>query len=53
MDKYLIQKSTLELLDDEPEVVKADEFTLGVLGSSEASYWNANTIAETINAILE
>ena len=54
MDKYLLkQKSTLELLDDEPEIAKADEFTLGVLGSSEASYWNANTIAETINAILE
>jgi hypothetical protein len=54
MDKYLLkEKSTLELLDDEPEVTKADEFTLGVLGSSEASYWNANTMAETINALLE
>ena len=54
MDKYLIkQKTTLELLDDEPEVVISDEFTLGVLGSSDASYWNANTMAETINAILE
>jgi hypothetical protein len=51
MDTYLI-KTTLELLDDEPEQ-KSDEFTLGVLGSSEASYWNANTMAETINALLE
>jgi hypothetical protein len=54
MDKYLLkEKSTLELLDDEPEIVKSDEFTLGILGSSEASYWNATTIAETINALLE
>jgi hypothetical protein len=52
MDKYLI-KSTLELLDDEPEVAPSNEFTLGILGSSDASYWNANTMAETINAILE
>ncbi len=51
MDTYLI-KTTLELLDDEPEQ-KSDEFTRGVLGSSEASYWNANTMAETINALLE
>jgi len=53
MDKFLLkEKTTLQLLDDEPEQ-KSDLFTLGVLGSSEASYWNANTMAETINALLE
>lgn len=52
MDKYLIH-STLKLLDDEPQVLNSEEFTLGILGSSEASYWNANTMAETINSLLE
>ena len=63
MDKYLIKptnspdssgghKSTLELLDDLP-AQQAKTITLGVLGSSQHSYWNQNTISDTIlNPIL-
>ena len=59
MDKYLIrqqtanQKTTLELLDDLPPV-KATALVLGVLGSSQDSYWTQNTISDTIlNQLLE
>ena len=54
MDKYLIrEKTTLELLDDMPEEIQSTNFTLGILGSSDASYWNMNTIADTMNTLLE
>jgi hypothetical protein len=50
------KKSTLELLDDlpvEPEgPVPTPDFTLGILGSSDASYWNSNTISDIINPII-
>jgi hypothetical protein len=63
MDKYLIKptsipdssgshKSTLELLDDLP-AQKAVPISLGVLGSSQDSFWNQNTISDTIlNPVL-
>ena len=45
-------KSTLELLDDLPVAAPVQEFSLGVLGSSDASYWNTNTISDIINPII-
>ena len=47
-------KSTLELLDDLPvgQPVQTLDFTLGVLGSSDATYWNSNTISDIINPII-
>jgi hypothetical protein len=53
LDKW--SKSTLELLDDMPEVPvpgETPDFTLGVLGSSDATYWNSNTISDIINPII-
>jgi hypothetical protein len=59
MDKYLIKpqlpdihKSTLELLEDTlPQ--KANTIVLGILGSSQDSYWTQNSISDTIlNPIL-
>lgn len=63
MDKYLIKptnapdvsgghKSTLELLDDLPPQ-KGVPIVIGILGSSQDSYWTQNTISDTIlNPIL-
>ena len=50
----VMTKSTLELLDDLPigETVQTLDFTLGVLGSSDATYWNSNTISDIINPII-
>lgn len=45
-------KSTLELLDDVPIVPTTPDFTLGVLGLSDATYWNSNTISDIINPII-
>ena len=48
-------KSTLELLDDLPVIPEQDtrhNFSLGILGSSDASYWNSNTISDIINPII-
>jgi len=47
-------KSTLELLDDLPEEspTETPDFTLGILGSSDATYWNSNTISDIINPII-
>jgi hypothetical protein len=57
MEKYLIPTksnakphshlSTLELLDDLP-AQQATPIVLGVLGSSQDSYWTQNTITDTI-----
>ena len=49
MDKFI---STRELLDDIDEPIILKEFALGVLGSSDASYWNKNTISDIINPII-
>ena len=50
----VMTKSTLELLDDLPvgQTVQTLDFTLGVLGSSDATYWNSNTISDIINPII-
>jgi hypothetical protein len=46
-------KSTLELLDDLPVIPEGSpNFSLGILGSSDASYWNSNTISDIINPII-
>ena len=42
-------KTTLELLDD---VTPLTHLSLGVLGSSDATYWNSNTISDIINPII-
>jgi hypothetical protein len=59
MDKYLIKKSTFEILGDsevcEPsneKKVEGGEFTLGVLGSSSAGYWNRDTITDILNPLI-
>ena len=58
MDKYLIKKSTFEILGDS-EVCEATvseqeavAFTLGVLGSSSAAYWNRDTITDILNPLI-
>jgi hypothetical protein len=49
MDKYL---TTRQLLDDVEVLSEIKEFSLGILGSSDAAYWNTNTISDIINPIL-
>ena len=44
--------TTRELLDDVEQVPVPEEVTLGVLGSSDAGYWNAYTISDIINPII-
>lgn len=51
MDKYLI-KSTFDILEDNQEKIKIDNFVLGVLGSSSAAYWNRETITDIMNPLI-
>lgn len=47
MDKYLIRRSTMEELDDQPLPIK-QEYTLGIIGSSSNTKWNRETIIDTV-----
>jgi len=52
LDKYLI-RDTFDLLEDEPLAEpKATEFSLGVIGSSSAKFWNRETITEILNPLI-
>jgi hypothetical protein len=52
LDKYLI-RDTFDLLEDEPLAeAKATEFSLGVIGSSSAKFWNRETITEILNPLI-
>jgi hypothetical protein len=55
MEKYLInytskekEKTTLELLDDQPLLQLQKPFVLGVLGYSDHAFWNQNTLLNDV-----
>ena len=48
MDKWLIHKSTMELLEDSP----VTKMNLGVIGASTAKVWNRETITDIMNPVL-
>jgi hypothetical protein len=53
IDDYLQQTSTLELLDDLPEVMPKTKLVLGFLGFSASSKWTRDSIAEIVmNPVL-
>ena len=48
MEKYLIHKSTIELLEAMPEPIVVKPIILGIIGNSTATKWTREAIAESV-----